>query len=109
VLIIFVFCASCKNPTASSTDDETNSPVSPVSQSSNADLSSLTIDNGALKPAFDANITTYTVSVFNNVSSVTINGIKADKNASISPSVTLNNLSVNVPQSAIITVTAQSD
>ena len=108
VLMIFVFCGSCKNPTASSTDDGTNSPVSPVSQSSNADLSSLTIDNGELKPAFDANTTTYTVSVFNNVSSVTVNGTKADKNASISSSVTLNNLSVNVPQSAIITVTAQS-
>jgi hypothetical protein len=76
--------------------------------SANADLSALTVSDGTLVPQFDAAITSYTVSVANSVTSVTVTGTKTDANASASAPVILNNLVVGVAQTATIMVTAQN-
>ena len=51
--------------------------------SSNADLSNLVLSDGTLNPAFDANITSYTASVPNATSSMTVTPTAADANATI--------------------------
>jgi uncharacterized repeat protein (TIGR02543 family) len=70
--------------------------------SSNAQLSSLTVSGYALTPAFHADTTSYTVSVANSVSSITISAAAAHAKASVngtgakSLSVGLNAISVAV-------------
>ncbi len=49
----------------------------------NADLSSLTVDQGALTPTFSSGTTTYTDSVTNSVTSMTVTPTAADANATI--------------------------
>jgi len=51
--------------------------------SSNADLSSLTLSNGTLRPAFAAATTNYSVSVDNDVSSLTVTPTVADSSATV--------------------------
>lgn len=51
--------------------------------SSNANLSSLSVSDGELNPVFDANTTTYNVSVPNTVNSVTISATAADSKADV--------------------------
>lgn len=53
-------------------------------KSSNNNLSSITVGNYKLSPAFDKNITEYTVTVPNEVASVVLSAKKADNKASIS-------------------------
>jgi sulfatase modifying factor 1 len=77
-------------------------------KSNNADLSALTVSSGTLVPQFDPAITGYTVSVANNVTSVTVTGTKADANASVSGPETLSNLLEGETQTAPIIVTAQN-
>src|SRR5688572_1721081 len=79
-----------------------------VAESANADLSMLSVDNGTLTPAFDAATTAYTVSVPNEVTSVTVTGTQADENATVSEPVTLSDLVVGTAQTATITVTAEN-
>ena len=50
---------------------------------SNADLSNLTLSDGTLNPAFDSNTTSYTASVPNATSSMTVTPTAADANATI--------------------------
>jgi hypothetical protein len=76
--------------------------------STNADLSALTVDSGVLTPAFSAATTSYTLDVPNAASSITAQGTKADALATVSAPQTLSSLAVGVPQTATITVTAQS-
>ncbi|ULQ61212.1 cadherin-like beta sandwich domain-containing protein [Brucepastera parasyntrophica] len=52
--------------------------------SNNANLSALTVSNGTLTPVFDTNTTSYTVSVANSVTSITVTGTKADSTAGLS-------------------------
>ena len=52
-------------------------------QSSNADLSSLTISSGALSPIFAAATTAYTASVSNNTTTLTVTPTRAEANATI--------------------------
>ena len=54
----------------------------------NNNLSALTMSPGALVPVFDANTTSYTVNVANDVTSVNVSATKADPNAVMSGSVT---------------------
>lgn len=75
--------------------------------SSNANLSSLTINSGSLNPVFASGTFIYNVSIDNSVTEVTITGTKADTNATISNAVNLSNLLVGVSKTATITVTAQ--
>ena len=51
--------------------------------SSNADLSNLVLSDGTLTPAFDSNTTSYTASVPNATSSMTVTPTAADANATI--------------------------
>lgn len=51
--------------------------------STNADLSSLTLSSGSLSPAFASGTTTYTASVANVISSITVTPIRAQANATI--------------------------
>jgi hypothetical protein len=53
------------------------------SLSSNADLSNLVLSSGTLSPAFSAANTSYTASVGNGVSSITVTPTKAEANATI--------------------------
>ncbi|ULQ60845.1 cadherin-like beta sandwich domain-containing protein [Brucepastera parasyntrophica] len=53
-------------------------------KSSNAVLSGITVSEGTLGPAFAANTTSYTVSVANSVTGITVTGIKADTTATLS-------------------------
>jgi hypothetical protein len=91
---------SCSSPTATSTSND--------AKSANATLGNLSVSSGTLSPAFSPDIKSYTLSVTNAVSSVTINGTAADGKASVSPPVTLSSLVVGVSQTARITVTAES-
>ena len=52
-------------------------------QSANADLGSLTISAGKLSPAFSPAVTAYSVSVANNVTSLTVSAAPADKAATV--------------------------
>ncbi len=77
-------------------------------KSSNADLSALTVSSGTLVPQFDPAITSYALSVANDVESVTVTGTKADTNASVSGPVVLSNLKEGEAKTASIIVTAQN-
>ena len=55
--------------------------VSGATQSSNANLQSLTISSGTLQPAFSSDITEYAVSVPYTVETITISAITEDANA----------------------------
>ena len=77
---------------------------SPVVLSGNANLSSLKVSSGTLSPAFSANTTNYSVTVPNNVTSVTISAVTAEKDAKTSIS-GKNSLSVGT-NTRVITVTA---
>ena len=76
----------------------------PVVLSGNANLSSLKVSSGTLSPAFSANTTNYSVTVPNNVTSVTISAVTAEKDAKTSIS-GRNSLSVGT-NTRVITVTA---
>ena len=54
----------------------------------NNNLSALSVSPGTLVPVFDANTTSYTVNVANDVTSVNVSATKADPNAVMSGSVT---------------------
>jgi uncharacterized repeat protein (TIGR02543 family) len=58
--------------------------VTRAALSTNADLSELTVIAGALSPAFSAATTAYTVTVENAISSITVTGIPADTDATVS-------------------------
>lgn len=66
------------NPTAGASVKVTNQALS-----QNADLKSLQVSAGRLSPAFSAATTSYTVTVENNVSSLSISAIAADSGASV--------------------------
>jgi hypothetical protein len=83
-----------------------NNPVTP--DSDNADLSSLTVDNGSLSPVFISTTTAYTVSVPDTVDSIMVIGIKADINASISINPTQPSLLTVGSNTITVTVSAQS-
>lgn len=55
-----------------------------ATKSNNANLASLSYSTGALYPAFDSSITSYTLEVSSNTSSVTLTGNKAHDKASVS-------------------------
>jgi uncharacterized delta-60 repeat protein len=75
--------------------------------STNADLSALTIDSGTLSPVFAAGTTDYTASVANSVTSMTVTGSKADSTATVSANNGVSQaLSVGA-NTITITVTAQ--
>ncbi|ULQ60752.1 cadherin-like beta sandwich domain-containing protein [Brucepastera parasyntrophica] len=74
--------------------------------SNNADLSNLTVSTGTLSPAFDANTTSYTVSVPYTVTAITVTGTAADGAATVSNSGVAQNLNVG-SNPITITVTAE--
>src|SRR5205085_6844907 len=55
-------------------------------KSANADLSNLTLSTGTLSPVFAAGTTSYTATVANSVSSLTVTPTAADTNAKITVS-----------------------
>lgn len=59
---------------------------SPASLSGNADLSALKVSSGTLTPAFSANTTSYSVTVANNVTTLTVSATTADKDAKVTVS-----------------------
>jgi hypothetical protein len=73
--------------------------------SSDATLKSLTLSEGTLSPAFSPSVTSYTVTVANSVSDLTVNASANDINASVSGA-DLYSLTVGVNTIAI-TVTAE--
>ena len=54
-----------------------------ATKSNNNNLNSLTINTGTIYPAFDSSITTYSLLVEYDVSSIEINGVLADNKASV--------------------------
>jgi hypothetical protein len=80
--------------------------VAAAAASSNADLSALTVSSGTLTPTFAAATISYTVSVENSVTSITVAGTKADANASLAPA--QSSTLVVVANTITLTVTAQS-
>jgi hypothetical protein len=62
--------------------------VERAAQASNNNLSALSVSPGTLVPVFNANTTSYTVNVANDVTSVNVSATKADLNAVMSGSVT---------------------
>ena len=57
-------------------------------RSNNANLESLTLDNGILTPDFSPDITDYTVNVSRAVSTISITGVAQDENATVTGNVT---------------------
>ena len=82
------------------------SVVSPTPLSSNANLSSLKVSSGTLSPAFSANTTSYSVTVENAVTKLTLSAVAQDPDAKISVSGS-DSLSVG-SNTRTITVTAPS-
>ena len=75
-------------------------------QSSNANLDSLSVSTGSLLPTFDTNTTSYTVDVSNSVTNITINAVAADSEAIVS---NVGMKSLNVGENQIdVTVTAEN-
>ncbi|SIT93566.1 gliding motility-associated C-terminal domain-containing protein [Pontibacter indicus] len=95
-----------------------NLVVGPVGTalSSNANLSNLTLSGTTLSPAFNANTLSYTASVANAVTSVTVTPTKSDANATVSVNgavlnggATSRTINLNVGANTITTVvTAQN-
>ncbi|MCL2042179.1 MAG: cadherin-like beta sandwich domain-containing protein [Bacteroidales bacterium] len=56
--------------------------------SANANLASLTVNPGALNPAFSPNMTNYTVNVEESVAAISITGVAADPYATVTGNVT---------------------
>jgi formylglycine-generating enzyme required for sulfatase activity len=82
--------------------------VTVLAPSSNADLSTLTVNAGALSPAFLATTMSYAVNVANSVDRITVTGTSADKNATIG---TKNGVTQNLSVGSNpidLTVTAQN-
>jgi len=73
--------------------------------SSNANLSGITLSTGTLSPAFAANVTAYTMSVPNTVTSLTVTPVLADNTATVTVAGG-SNLTIG-DNSITITVTAQ--
>lgn len=67
----------------------------------NPDLSNLIISNGTLSPSFSAGTVTYTASVGNNVTGITITPTKADANTTIQ-------VGLNTPTETVASGTASS-
>jgi hypothetical protein len=86
--------AGCDNPADSG----------PSGPSSNADLSTLGVNAGTLKPVFNADVTAYTVTVANTVTSITVSARAADDNAAVGNSAA-SGLSLSVGSNNTITVT----
>ena len=73
--------------------------------SNNADLSALIISNGILTPAFSPAVASYTASVANNITGITVSATAGDSNAIVSGA---GSTSLNVGSNSItITVTAE--
>jgi len=89
------------------TSDKTISFNFMGSTSSNANLTSLTVNHGTLSPTFNSNTTNYTVNVENTVTTITITGKAEDTNATVTGNVT--NAPLNVGNNNFtIKVTAQN-
>jgi mannan endo-1,4-beta-mannosidase len=98
-------CSTAATPDPGGAD----APAAPTAElSSNADLDTLTVDSGILTPEFAPAVTEYTLKVPNAVTSVTVAGTPADAKAAVSGPVTLGSLLPDVPQQAVITVTAEN-
>ncbi len=80
--------------------------VTKESSNNNADLSSLTVNQGTLTPAFSANATSYTVNVANNISNITVSATAADANATITGT---GNRTLNVGDNTINVVVTAPD
>jgi hypothetical protein len=80
-------------------------------KNNNTSLSSLMVNPGALVPAFSADWANYAVTVPNDITSVTVTGVKADPAAVItySPSQTVNNLPAGTPVTVMVTVKAENN
>lgn len=77
-----------------------------VAQSSNANLSALSVSGHNISPAFNKDTTEYTLTVPNSVSSVNVTATKEDSNASLTGT---GNKSLNVGENTIsVVVTAQN-
>jgi uncharacterized lipoprotein YajG len=84
----------------------TVSRAAPIS--TNADLSTLTVSSGTLSPDFSAENTTYSVSVANAVTSITVTGTKADSTATVSANNGVAQDLIVGANTITITVTAQN-
>ena len=62
---------------------ETKDYTVTVTRSANVNLATLTVSTGTLSPAFNANVTTYTVTVPNEITDLTINATAQDANATV--------------------------
>ena len=78
-----------------------------VAKSTNADLSTLTVSAGTLTPAFDANTTSYTVTVLSSVTTLTVAATTANPYASLILAPTQPMTLSLGPNPATVTVTAE--
>jgi tRNA threonylcarbamoyladenosine modification (KEOPS) complex Pcc1 subunit len=78
-----VVITSIQNASNCTSNLSTGNSSSFTVYSNNALLSSLSLSNGTLSPSFNSSIVSYTSSVVNSVSSITVTPIKSDANASI--------------------------
>jgi len=98
------FTLTVEEDVTSSTPSDTPSDTTSTPPSSNANLASLKVSGGTLSPKFDANTTSYTVTVANDVKKTTITATTADKDAKINGA---GNINLNIGDNKrIITVTA---
>lgn len=94
-----------KNPVASVAPPPVSKPQAPAAPSSNCNLSSLSVDGGTLTPAFSPNVTEYSVTVENSVSSTVVHYNRAHSGATVSGGGTV---ALEIGDNAhAVTVTAQ--
>jgi hypothetical protein len=107
---------SCKfddvgNPDGTSlgepSDSESITITTPVPKSTNANLSSLQISPGTLSPAFSASTQSYSATVAQDQTTITVSAVAADSKAKVKYNDVKNNLVVGT-NSVKITVTAEN-
>jgi uncharacterized repeat protein (TIGR02543 family) len=93
----WTFCAlgggygSCASRTNFSMEIFVNAPIAVAANSTDSTLSTLTISSGTLSPSFDSATTSYTATVANGTSSLTVTPTRNQANATI----TVNGTAVN--------------
>jgi hypothetical protein len=97
---------SAANPYSFSVTQDITLVANFIAKSNDANLQTLTVSAGTLEPAFNAATTSYTVSVANNISAITLSATAAHSSASVSGDVGNRTLQVGA-NTFTITVTAE--
>ncbi|HOV14654.1 MAG TPA: thiol-activated cytolysin family protein, partial [Spirochaetota bacterium] len=108
IITAFMFMG-CSTPSPDNSGNSNNNTetTTTLPLTNDVNLCAITLSEGSLTPAFNADTTSYTVSVANMVTKIKITGVQAQMTSSVSDPVNLT-LDVDTPQTATIFVTSKS-